>query len=287
MASKTPKTAPTTPGKAVAGVANAVTKTAITQAEATKPVATAAAKAATAPVAAAAKVAQPVAKAIEPAKPAAPPDVKAAMIEAPAKVAAAVKAPVATAKAARRTVAKAVKPVAKAVKTAIVEPVKKAVETAVTATPEVAPTQKKDVTFMATKFETPKMFNDVSERAKAMFSKSQTSVADMGEFGKGNVEAMVEAGKIAAKGMETLGQDAADYTRRSFEGMTAALKSLSSVKSPTEFFQLQSEYVRSAFDQAVAQSSKTTEAMIKLTSDAAQPLSNRFAVAVEKVKTAA
>ncbi len=140
---------------------------------------------------------------------------------------------------------------------------------------------------MATKFETPKMFTDVSERAKAMFSKSQTTVADMGEFGKGNVEAMVEAGKIAAKGMETLGQDAADYTRRSFEGMTAALKNMASVKSPTEFFQLQSEYVRSAFDQAVAQSSKTTEAMIKLSSDAAQPLSNRFAVAVEKVKTAA
>ena len=98
---------------------------------------------------------------------------------------------------------------------------------------------------------------------------------------------MVEAGKIAAKGFETLGQDNADYTRRSFEGMTATVKSLASIKSPTEFFKLQGDYMRSAFDGAVAQTSKNTEAFIKLASDAAQPLSNRFAVAVEKVKTAA
>ncbi|MBM3928122.1 MAG: phasin family protein, partial [Sphingomonadales bacterium] len=189
-----------------------------------------------------------------------------------------------------KSAARAAKPVVKAATDAVeatVEPIKKAVETAVSATPKVAPTVEKDVTKMATQFETPKMFTDVSDRAKAMFSKSQSAVADMGEFGKGNVEAMVESGKIAAKGFETLGQDAADYTRRSFESMTAAMKNMASVKSPTELFQLQSEYVRSAFDQAVAQTSKNTEAMIKLASDAAQPLSNRFAVAVEKVKTAA
>ncbi|MBN2972618.1 phasin family protein [Roseomonas aeriglobus] len=213
-----------------------------------------------------------------------------AAIAAPAKATprvAKATAPVAQAAAPVADVAAPVVEAATAAVAAVAEPITQAVETAVTATPKVAPTVEKDVTKMATQFETPKMFTDVSERAKAMFSKSQSAVADMGEFSKGNVEAMVESGKIAAKGFETLGQDAADYTRRSFETMTSAFKTLASVKSPTEFFQLQSEYVRSAFDQAVAQSSKNTEAMIKLASDAAQPLSNRFAVAVEKVKTAA
>jgi len=62
---------------------------------------------------------------------------------------------------------------------------------------------------------------------------------------------------------------------------------MSSVKSPADFFKLQSDFVRQSFDAIVAETSKNTEAMMKLAGDAAQPLSSRFAVAVEKVKTAA
>ena len=89
------------------------------------------------------------------------------------------------------------------------------------------------------------------------------------------------------RAFETLGQDAAEYSRKSFESATATLKTLASVKSPTEFFKLQSDFVRGAFDSYVAEASKTTEAVLKLAGDAAQPLSNRAAVAVEKVKLAA
>jgi len=163
----------------------------------------------------------------------------------------------------------------------------KTAEPVITAAEEVASTVQKDVKAMATQFENTETLNTVNDGAKSAVEKGQKFVAEFGDFGKGNVEAMVEAGKIAARGFETLGQDNAEFTRRSFEGLTANAKSLASVKSPTEFFKLQSDYMRSAFDGVVAQTSKNTEAMIKLASDAAQPLSNRFAVAVEKVKTAA
>jgi phasin family protein len=131
------------------------------------------------------------------------------------------------------------------------------------------------------------LFAEWNDRTKAAVEKSTKLVEEANDFAKGNVEALVESGRIAAKGFETLGQDAADYSRRSFESATAALKSLSSVKSPADFFRLQSDYFRGAFDSYVAEASKNTEAMIKLASDAAQPLSNRVAVAAEKVKTAA
>jgi len=131
------------------------------------------------------------------------------------------------------------------------------------------------------------MFADFNEKAKAQVEKHTKLVGEATEFAKGNVEALVESGKIAAKGFETLGQDAADYGRRSFEHATAALKSMSAVKSPADFFKLQSDYVRASFDSMVAETSKTTEAMIKLAGDAAQPISSRVALAVEKVKVAA
>jgi hypothetical protein len=131
------------------------------------------------------------------------------------------------------------------------------------------------------------MFGDMNERAKAAMSKSSTIVAELNEFAKGNVEAIVESSKIAATGVQKLGQEAAEYSRRSFETATTAFKGMAQVKSPTELAKLHSDYVRSAFDMMVAEASKSTEAMLKLAGEVAQPISNRIAVAAEKVKIAA
>lgn len=130
-------------------------------------------------------------------------------------------------------------------------------------------------------------FAEFSAKAKAAAEKSAKAFEDINEFGKGNVEALVESGKIAAKGFETLGQDYADYARKQFEGTTAALKGFAAVKSPTEFFKLQADFVRGQFDSFVAESSKNTEAMLKLAGDVAKPISNRVAIAAEKIKVAA
>ena len=131
------------------------------------------------------------------------------------------------------------------------------------------------------------MFADMNGRAKAAMEKTQKLAGEMGELHKGNVEAMVESAKIYAKGVEAMGQDAADYGRRSFEQLTAALKGMAQVKSPAELMKLHADYVRSSFDAAVAEGSKTTEAVIKLAGDVAQPMSSRFALVAEKVKAAA
>lgn len=131
------------------------------------------------------------------------------------------------------------------------------------------------------------LFADVNDRAKTAVEKGTKLVEEFNEFSKGNVEAIVESSKIAAKGIETFGQDAAEYSRKHFEGATAALKSLSSVKTPSDFFKLQSDYVRSAFDSIVAETSKNTESLVKLAGEVAQPISNRVALAAEKIKISA
>ena len=131
------------------------------------------------------------------------------------------------------------------------------------------------------------LFAEANERAKAAVEKGTKLFEEANEFSKGNIEAIVESGKIAAKGFESFGQDAAEYSRKQFEGATAALKSLSTIKSPTDFFKLQSDYVRSSFDSIVAQTSKNTEAMLKLAGEVAQPISSRVALAAEKAKIAA
>ena len=53
-------------------------------------------------------------------------------------------------------------------------------------------------------------FGDANDRAKTAMEKSAKMFEDMNAFGKGNLEAVVESSRIAAKGFESLGQEAAE-----------------------------------------------------------------------------
>ena len=157
---------------------------------------------------------------------------------------------------------------------------------------EAAPAIKKEVTKMTDTIKDvadkgQAYFADFTAKAKDAAAKGQKAFEDMNDFNKGNVEALVESGKIAANGMQTLGQGYADYARKQFEGMTATMKSFAGIKSPTEFMKLHADFVKGQFDSMVAETSKNTEAMIKLAGDVAKPISNRVAVAAEKLKVTA
>jgi phasin family protein len=127
---------------------------------------------------------------------------------------------------------------------------------------------------------------DFNAKAKEAMSKTSKLAEEAVEFNKANVEALVEAGKIAAKGIETLGQEGVTYARKSFEDTTAALKGYTAVKTPADFFKLYAENSKKAFDAAVAQTSKTSELVVKLTNDSFAPISNRVSVITSKMKAA-
>ena len=187
---------------------------------------------------------------------------------------------------AKAVAAKPVPPVA-AAKT---ETVRKIVESTAAPTPQKGPVIMTETITKLTSEATERtqaLFGDFNARSKAALEKGSKLVEELNAFNKGNIEAVVESTKVAAKGAEALGQQAADTARKNYEKATAALKGFASVKSPTELFQLQSEFARSSFDAFVADASKNTETFLKLAGDVFQPLSNRIAVAAEKIKTVA
>jgi phasin family protein len=130
-------------------------------------------------------------------------------------------------------------------------------------------------------------FGDINERAKAATEKSAKIVEQLADLTRGNVEAIVASSKIAAKGVETMSQDAAEYSRKSFEEASAVLKSFAEVKSATDFFKLQGDFARSAFDAAVAESARVSETVLKLAGEVAEPINSRYTIAAERVKTLA
>ncbi|MCB2076183.1 MAG: phasin family protein [Novosphingobium sp.] len=132
-----------------------------------------------------------------------------------------------------------------------------------------------------------KVMTGSQEKAKAAFEKGKAVFGEASEFTKGNVEAMVESGKIFASGVQTMGSDFVADSKEAMETMTSDVKELAAVKSPTDFVKTQTEIMRRNFDTAMAKGSKNSEAMLKLASDTFAPISARFSLAIEKVKKAA
>ncbi|MCY7270787.1 MAG: phasin family protein [Sphingomonas bacterium] len=133
----------------------------------------------------------------------------------------------------------------------------------------------------ADRFQT--IFADAGERGQDMVRKTQATAGEMTELAKANIEALTEAGRIAATGVRSIGQDALASGREGFEQASTSLKTLADAKSPTEFFQIQSDLAKASFDRVVAEGSKFAEAMVKLAGEAAQPLSNRATINAERI----
>ena len=128
---------------------------------------------------------------------------------------------------------------------------------------------------------------DINERTKNMSERSTRIVEEMTDLARGNVEAIVASSKVAARGVETLSQEAAEFGRKSFEEASAAIRTFAEVRSPTDFFRLQSEFAKTQFDAVVAESSKLSEAVLKLAGEVAEPITSRYSVAAERVKNIA
>ena len=126
---------------------------------------------------------------------------------------------------------------------------------------------------------------DAGERTQQAAAKSQKAAEELTDLAKANVEAIVEAGRIAAGGVKALGQDVIASGREGIEQASDAVKTLAEAKSPAEFFQLQSELARASFDRFVAETSKLTERVVKLAGEAAEPLQTRASLNAERINT--
>jgi phasin family protein len=121
-------------------------------------------------------------------------------------------------------------------------------------------------------------------KIKEVLGKGGETAKEVFEFNKANAQAVVEAGKLAAKGAQQATEHNVSLARKSWETSTAHLKALAAVKSPTDFLKLQAEFAKSQADAAVSEFSKATELSTKLFGEIVAPLQNRYAVASEQVK---
>lgn len=131
------------------------------------------------------------------------------------------------------------------------------------------------------------MTEDMQGRMQDAYAKATDFASEAGEFSTANIEAMVESGKLFFDGAQDMMRDNVEAGKTAAETMAKDAKAMASVKSPTEFMQLQREITQRNFDAAISYGSQRTEAWVKLCNEAFAPISNRVSVASEKMSNAA
>ncbi len=91
------------------------------------------------------------------------------------------------------------------------------------------------------------------------------------KLGKDNTEAALKTFGAISKGAQAITVEAADYAKRAYEQGTTTFEKLVGAKSLEKAIEIQADYLRSAYEGAVAQSTKVGELYANLAKDAFKP----------------
>ncbi len=127
-----------------------------------------------------------------------------------------------------------------------------------------------------------KGFESSQVKMKESVEKAMKTAEEMVSFSQGNMEAFLKASQIFTTGMQDISKHLAASSKHSMEESVAFTKSLMGVKSVKEAVDLQSGYAKASVEKAVAETSKITDASVKLAEQAIAPITARLTLAVEK-----
>jgi phasin family protein len=123
-----------------------------------------------------------------------------------------------------------------------------------------------------------------SEAMKNNFETMTKGFEQFSAFGKGSVEAYVQAATVMAKTFERVNGEVFNFSKQQMEDSMAAFKAVAGAKSLHEAWELQSDFAKSAMDAYVAQATKLNDLWLDAAKQAAEPFSARLAEVTEKMQ---
>ena len=103
------------------------------------------------------------------------------------------------------------------------------------------------------------------------------NIEDFQKLGKDNVDVAMKQLGTVSKGWQTIATEVADYSKKSFEDGSAALEKLFGAKTLEKAIEVQSDYVKSAYEGFVAQTTKMGELYTDLAKESYKPLEGMLA----------
>lgn len=102
---------------------------------------------------------------------------------------------------------------------------------------------------------------------------------DLQQVGKENMDSALKSWGALSKGTQAIATEMADYSKKAFEDGTVALEKLFGVKSFDKAIEVQTEYVKSAYEGFVAEASKIGELYASLAKETYKPFETMMAKA--------
>ena len=130
-------------------------------------------------------------------------------------------------------------------------------------------------------------FEKTQAEVKANMEKAMRTAEEMLTFGQGNVEAVMRSGRIWAEGVQDLSKTFVATAQAQFDQAMSTFKALAGVKSLKEAIDLQANLARSSMETAMTETTRLTDASMKLAEQASAPITQRMTQAVEKFGRAA
>jgi hypothetical protein len=99
------------------------------------------------------------------------------------------------------------------------------------------------------------------------------------KFSKEHVDATLKTFNTVSKGAQTIAVEVADFSKKSFEHGSATLEKLVGAKTLDKAIEIQTDYLKSAYEGLVAQSTKLGELYSDLAKEAFKPYEGLIAKA--------
>ena len=102
------------------------------------------------------------------------------------------------------------------------------------------------------------------------------NIDELQQFGKSNIDATVKSFGSLSNGLQAIAAEMADYSKKVFEQGTAATEKLIGAKSLEKAFEVQSDYVKTAYEGFVAEATKLGELYTDLAKEAYKPFEGQW-----------
>ena len=108
------------------------------------------------------------------------------------------------------------------------------------------------------------------------------NIDDMQKFGKDNMDALQKSFGTLSKSVQAIAVEMADYSKKAFEEGTAATEKLFGAKSIEKAIEVQTEYLKSAYEGFVSETTKLGELYTGLAQEAYKPFESYVTKATTK-----
>jgi hypothetical protein len=103
-----------------------------------------------------------------------------------------------------------------------------------------------------------------------------TGIDDIQKLGKSNVDVALKSAGVMSKALQQIAAESADYTKKSFDAGAQAFEKFLAVRSLDKAVEVQSEYMKAAYEGYVGQVTRMGEIFSDMAKDAYKPYEGLF-----------